>query len=72
VIRSRVVEVYGQLDQPEPERTGVEIEIALRLAGDRGDMMNSHSSSCLLGQRGPGASGGLSNSLGDLIQVRER
>jgi hypothetical protein len=41
VIGSRIIEVYGALDEPQAEYAGVEIEISLRVAGDAGDVMNA-------------------------------
>src|SRR6267143_3202045 len=57
VIGGRVVEVYGTLDEPEPEDAGVEIEIPLGIARDTGDVMNTGSAeahgidSCLVSFR---------------------
>ena len=34
-------EVYRALDEPEPEDTGVEVEIPLRVTGNTGDVMNT-------------------------------
>jgi len=58
VIGGRVVEVYGTLDEPEPEDAGVEIEIPLGIARDTGDVVNTGSAeahrvdSCLASFRG--------------------
>ena len=41
VIGRRVVEVYGTLDEPEPENAGVEVEIPLRVTGYASDMVNT-------------------------------
>ena len=57
MIGGRVVEVYGTLDEPEPEDAGVEIEIPLGIARDTGDVMNTGSAeahgidSCLVSFR---------------------
>jgi hypothetical protein len=58
VIRGRVVEVYGTLDEPKAEDSGVEIEISLGIARDTGDVVNTGSAeahridSCLASLRG--------------------
>src|ERR1700738_1420334 len=39
----RSVQVYGTLDEPEPQNTGVEIEIPLGIACDTGDVVNTGS-----------------------------
>jgi flavin-binding protein dodecin len=39
VIGARIVEVDGALDEAQAEHTRVEVEVALRLAGDGGDAM---------------------------------
>ena len=36
-----IVEVDGELHQPQAQQTGVEIDILLRIAGDGCDMMNT-------------------------------
>jgi hypothetical protein len=41
MIGLRIVEVDGALDQPEAQDAGVEIEVALRIAGDRGDVVDA-------------------------------
>src|SRR6266567_2951498 len=41
VVGPWVVKVHGQLHQPKTEHTGVEIDVALRVAGNRRHMMNS-------------------------------
>jgi len=41
VIGGRVIEVDGALDEPESEDAGVKVEVALRAAGDAGDVMNT-------------------------------
>jgi hypothetical protein len=43
VIGGRVVEVYGTLDEPKAEDSGVEIEISLGIAGDTGNVVNTGS-----------------------------
>ena len=43
VIGGGIVEVYRALDKPEAENAGVEIEIALRVTGYAGDMMDTGS-----------------------------
>jgi len=35
-----VVEIYGELDQPESQNTGVEIDILLRISGYRSNVVN--------------------------------
>src|SRR5487761_1853253 len=40
VIRTRIVEVYGSLDQPQPQHFGVKVQITLRVRGDRGNVVN--------------------------------
>jgi hypothetical protein len=50
VIRCWVVEVYCQLNQPQPENARIEIDVGLRIAGDSRHVMNTrnpvlHSSS---------------------------
>ncbi len=42
VIGAGVVEVDGALDEAQTEQFGIEIEIALRVRGDGGDVMKSH------------------------------
>jgi hypothetical protein len=37
----RIIEVDGAFDQPQPEHSGVEVEVALGIAGDRGNVMNA-------------------------------
>ena len=37
----RIIEVYGALDEPKAEHPHVEIEVALRVTRDRGDVMNA-------------------------------
>ena len=41
VVAAGIVEVDRALHEPQPKHPGVEIEIALRLAGDRGDVMEA-------------------------------
>ena len=54
VVRGGVIEVHGQLDQAKPERTRIEVEVTLRIAGDRGDVMNPHRNPPVyLGSDGP-------------------
>jgi hypothetical protein len=36
-----VVEVYRQLNQPQPEDARIEIDVGLRIAGDSGHVMNT-------------------------------
>jgi hypothetical protein len=58
VIGGRVIEVYGTLDEPKAEDSGVEIEISLGIARDTGDVVNTGSAeahridSCLASFRG--------------------
>src|SRR5204863_4080887 len=37
----RIVEIHGALDESQSEDAGVEIEIALWVAGDAGDVVNA-------------------------------
>ena len=41
VVDARLVLVDGLLDHPQAERAGVEVDVALRVAGDRGDVVDS-------------------------------
>src|SRR5262249_40063424 len=41
VVGVGVVEIDGALHQPQSEQPGVEVDVALRVAGDRRDVMNS-------------------------------
>ena len=41
VVDGGVVLVDGLLDHPEPEHPGVEIDVRLRVAGDRADVMDA-------------------------------
>jgi hypothetical protein len=41
VVDRRVVLVDGLLDEPQPERPGVELDVARCVAGDGGDVMDS-------------------------------
>src|ERR1700730_19204411 len=41
VIRARIIKIYGPLDQPQPQHFRVKIQIALRIRGDRGHMVNT-------------------------------
>jgi hypothetical protein len=41
VVDGRVVLVDRFLDQPQPQHAGVEIDVALGVLGDRGDVVNS-------------------------------
>ena len=41
VVSCRIVEVDGELDEPESDEAGIEIDIGLRLAGDGGDVMDA-------------------------------
>jgi hypothetical protein len=34
VVSSRIVEVYGLLDETQPQHIGIEIQVPLRVAGD--------------------------------------
>ena len=40
MVGAGVVEIYGELDQPEPQNSGIEIDILLRIARDRRDVVN--------------------------------
>src|SRR5437868_12315328 len=37
----RIVEVDGALDEPQSEQSGIEVDVPLRIAGDRGDVVNA-------------------------------
>ena len=41
VVDARLVLVDRLLDHPQPERAGVEVDVALRLGGDRGDVVDA-------------------------------
>ena len=41
VIGARVIKIDRQFHQAQPQRLGVEIQVALRIAGDGGNMMDS-------------------------------
>jgi hypothetical protein len=41
VITTGIIVVDGQLDEAEAENPGVEIDVPLRIAGDRGDVMDA-------------------------------
>jgi hypothetical protein len=41
VVRSRIIEVDGALDEVEPEHGDVEVDVGLRVAGESGDMVQS-------------------------------
>src|SRR5688572_16220393 len=41
VIGLRIVEVHRALHEPEPQHPRVEVEVALRIARDRGDVMDA-------------------------------
>ena len=41
VIDARVVEIDGLLDEAQPQHLGVEVEVALRRAADRGDVVEA-------------------------------
>src|SRR5260370_2525937 len=41
MVSLRIVEVHGALDEPEAEQPDVEVEVALGVARDRGDVMNA-------------------------------
>src|SRR2546423_2839427 len=41
MVGRRIVEIHGALDQSQAKDAGVEIEIALRVAGDAGYVMNA-------------------------------
>src|SRR5262245_40192264 len=41
VIGAGVVEIHGELDEPQAENRGVEVEIPLWITGNHGDVMDS-------------------------------
>src|SRR4029077_357143 len=41
MVRSRIVKIDGALDETQTEKRDVKIEIPLRIAGDRSDVMQS-------------------------------
>src|SRR5690242_720385 len=41
VVRLRIVEVDRALHEPEAEDAGVEVDVTLRIAGDRGDVVDA-------------------------------
>ena len=41
MIRSRIVEIDGALDEAQTKEPDIEIEVSLRIARDRGDVMES-------------------------------
>jgi hypothetical protein len=41
MVRSRIVKIDGALDETQTEQPGIEIEVPLRIAGDRSDVMQS-------------------------------
>src|SRR3954471_8116125 len=41
MIGTRIVEVDGAFDQAKPEELGIKIQIALRITGNRGDVMDT-------------------------------
>src|SRR5207249_4062606 len=41
MVRSRIVKIDGAFDETQTERPDIEIEIPLRIAGDRGNVMQS-------------------------------
>ena len=52
MIGAGIVEVDGLLHEAQPERAGVEVEIAARRSRDRGDMVDA-----VLGMEPPGGGG---------------
>lgn len=42
VITSRIVKINGSLHEPHPEQSDIEVEIALWIGSDRGDVMEAH------------------------------
>jgi hypothetical protein len=41
MVRSRIVKIDGTLDETQTEKRDVKIEVPLRIAGDRSDVMQS-------------------------------
>jgi hypothetical protein len=41
VIAARVVEVHGEFYQPQSQYAAIEVDVLLRVSGDRGDMVDS-------------------------------
>lgn len=41
MIRAGIIEIHGALDEAQSEHASVKIQIALWIAGDRGDVMKS-------------------------------
>ncbi len=41
VVGAGIVEVHRALDEAQPEHPGIEVEVPLRIAGDRGDVVNA-------------------------------
>jgi hypothetical protein len=41
MVRSRIVKIDGALDETQTEKPDVKIEVPLRIAGDRSDVMQS-------------------------------
>jgi hypothetical protein len=41
VVCTRIVKVDGELDEPQPEQPSIKIQILLRFAGDRRDVMDA-------------------------------
>ena len=41
MIAPGIVEIHSPLDQPQPERLGVKVEIALRISRNRGDVVDA-------------------------------
>src|SRR5262245_11706830 len=41
VVSARVIEIHSPLHQPQPEESGVEVQIPLGISRDRGDMVNA-------------------------------
>ena len=41
MIAPGIVEIHGPLDQTQPERLGIKVEIALRISRNRGDVVDA-------------------------------
>ncbi|HMD42632.1 MAG TPA: hypothetical protein VKH45_06130 [Candidatus Acidoferrum sp.] len=41
MVTARVIEIDGPLNQSEPEQFNVEVEVTLRITGNRGNMMKT-------------------------------
>src|SRR4051812_34548666 len=46
MVRAGIVEVHGELDESQAEDRRVELQVALRITGDGGDVMNPGNGRC--------------------------